>query len=192
MGSLIIGITGTNGAGKGEVVSLLVQRKGFTQYSVRKHLIEELERGGVRTIDRIAMASLGTELRKERGSEYFVSFFLAQAEKNSISKVVIDSIRNPLEAKALKDAGGILISVDAEPWVRYQRVMARDRTKEIPFAVFRLQEDREMVSCNPNDPAQIAVREVMKSADFSIENSKSLQHLHTSIDTILSECGVPA
>lgn len=188
--TILIGITGTNGAGKDAVAAYLVQ-KGFTQYSVRKYLIEELGRRGVCTADRAVMASLGTSLRRERGPEYFVSFFLSQAEKDGVSKIVIDSIRNPLEAKTLRDVGGILISVDAEPWVRYQRVVARDRAHGvIPFAVFRLQEDRELVSCNPNDPAQIAVREVMKVSDFSIENSKSLQYLHTSIDTILSDCGV--
>lgn len=186
----LIGITGANGAGKDEVAAYLVQ-KGFTHYSVRKYLVEELERQGAHTIDRAAMIRLGTDLRKKRGPEYFVSLFMAQAEKSGVSKVVIDSIRNPLESKALKDAGGIVISVDANPWARHNRVTIRDRDKGIvPFVVFRLQEDREMISCNVDDPARIAVREVMEGADFSIENSKSLQYLHAFVDTILKECGV--
>jgi len=187
----IIGITGTNGAGKDEVATYLVQ-KGFTHYSVRKYLVDELGRRGVSPIDRIAMIRLGTDLRGERGPEYFVSLFMAQAEKSNVSKIVIDSIRNPFEAQALKDAGGILISVDADPWVRYQRVMVRDYAMEkIPFPVFRLQEDREMVSCNPTDPAQIAVRKVMNGADFHIDNSSNLSGLlDASVDTILSQYGV--
>ena len=35
---MIIGITGTNGAGKGVVVQYLVKQKGFTHYSVSGYL----------------------------------------------------------------------------------------------------------------------------------------------------------
>lgn len=194
MNTKIIGLTGPNGAGKGEV-STILEQKGFMLYSVRKLLIKELKLRSISPIDRVAMAELGTKLRKERGPEYFVSFFMAQASKDDVSKIVIDSIRNPLEAKALKDAGGILISIDADRWIRYRRIMTRDNKKqnEIPFAVFCLQEDREMVSGDSSDLARIAVREVMDLADFSINNSNLPRHLLCEcIGDILTPHGVPA
>ena len=43
---IIIGITGTLGAGKGTIVDYLVQEKGFKHYSVRNYLIKEIEKGG--------------------------------------------------------------------------------------------------------------------------------------------------
>ena len=39
---LIIGITGTLGAGKGTVVEYLVEKKGFDHYSVRAFLLKEI------------------------------------------------------------------------------------------------------------------------------------------------------
>lgn len=41
---LIIGITGTNGAGKGTVVEYLVKEKGFSHYSVSGYLTQILKR----------------------------------------------------------------------------------------------------------------------------------------------------
>ena len=44
---LIIGITGTIGAGKGTVVDYLTSRYGFKHYSVRKYLTELLRYQGI-------------------------------------------------------------------------------------------------------------------------------------------------
>lgn len=41
---LVIGITGTLGAGKGTIVDYLVDSKGFAHYSVRAYLIEEIKK----------------------------------------------------------------------------------------------------------------------------------------------------
>ncbi|MDR0438308.1 MAG: AAA family ATPase, partial [Bacteroidales bacterium] len=44
---MIIGITGTIGAGKGTIVDYLVSQKGFLHFSVRDFLSEEIERRGL-------------------------------------------------------------------------------------------------------------------------------------------------
>ena len=44
---LIIGITGTLGAGKGTVVEYLVEKQGFDHYSVRSFLLKEINRRGM-------------------------------------------------------------------------------------------------------------------------------------------------
>ena len=44
---MIIGITGTDGAGKGAVVGYLVKEKGFVHYSGRAWFLEIMEEKGV-------------------------------------------------------------------------------------------------------------------------------------------------
>ena len=41
---IIIGITGTLGAGKGTIVDYLVKERGFVHYSVRAFITEEIEK----------------------------------------------------------------------------------------------------------------------------------------------------
>ena len=43
---MIIGITGTDGAGKGSVVDYLVKEKGFVHYSGRGVIVEAIEAKG--------------------------------------------------------------------------------------------------------------------------------------------------
>ena len=61
---MIIGITGTNGAGKGTVVDYLVEKKGFTHYSVREALVEEIKKRGLE-VNRMTMNEVATDLRRK-------------------------------------------------------------------------------------------------------------------------------
>ena len=60
---MIIGITGTNGSGKGAVVDHLIS-KGFKHYSVRARLREALEAKNI-PIDRTALRNYANDLRKD-------------------------------------------------------------------------------------------------------------------------------
>ncbi len=59
---MIIGITGTSGAGKGTVVDYLL-KKGFKHYSVRDFLTEEILKRGLEP-NRDNMIFVANELRK--------------------------------------------------------------------------------------------------------------------------------
>ena len=59
---IIIGITGTLGAGKGTIVDYLTINKGFKHYSVRQYLIEEIEKKGL-PVNRDTMTEVANNLR---------------------------------------------------------------------------------------------------------------------------------
>ena len=59
---MVIGITGTNGAGKGALVDYLVAEKGFTYYSSSGFLAEELDRRGIEKT-RTNLRGVGNEFR---------------------------------------------------------------------------------------------------------------------------------
>ena len=59
---IIIGITGTLGAGKGTIVDYLIEKRQFLHYSVRSYLIEEAERRGL-PINRDTFVVVANDLR---------------------------------------------------------------------------------------------------------------------------------
>jgi len=61
---MIIGITGTLGAGKGTIASYLVKEKGFKHFSVREFLNKELQKRKLR-LNRDNLVLVGNELRKK-------------------------------------------------------------------------------------------------------------------------------
>src|SRR5688572_11668127 len=121
---IIIGITGTLGAGKGEVVEYLKQKHGFTHYSVRDFLIAEIGRRGLE-VNRDSMRVVANELRAEHGSGYIVEEIYKKAAEAG-SNAIIESIRTHGEIEVLKNKSKFfLIAVDADPNIRYERIRSR-------------------------------------------------------------------
>ena len=117
---IIIGITGTLGAGKGTIVEYLVSEKGFAHYSVRSFLLEKIREQGLPE-NRDSMFNLANELRAIHGPSYVTDQLYNQALVAG-ENCVIESIRTPGEADSLRRNGNFfLLAVDAEQELRYQR-----------------------------------------------------------------------
>ena len=84
--------------------------------------------------------------------------------------LVIGSIRGTGEVERLKQVGGKLIVVDADPRVRYERIMTRRREDDpISFDVFKRHEDAEMAH-GETDPTKFGMAAVIEQADIKIAN----------------------
>lgn len=179
---MIIGITGTDGAGKGTVVNYLVKEKGFVHYHARQLFLEEIRKRGFPE-DRNQMRLVANELRAEHGDDFIVRFFLKQAKEEHAENVVIDSIRAFAEAQTLKEHGGILIAVDADQKLRYERVQARrSESDHVSFAEFKKHEELEM---HDPDPHGMQKAKVIGMADYVVVNNGSLRVLNGEIENIL-------
>jgi dephospho-CoA kinase len=177
---MIIGITGTNGAGKGTVVDYLIEKKGFTHHSVREFLLEEIRKRGLPE-DRNSMRDVANELRQKHHPAHVIETLHTRA-KGSAEHVIIESVRTVGETEFLKSVGAKMLAVDADRKLRYERVVVRgSSTDKISFEKFCEQEDREMTSTEPWD---MNVFGVMKLCDFMLENNGSLEELHTQIDAL--------
>lgn len=179
---ILIGITGTNGSGKGTVVDYLVKEKGFTHYAARDFITAEIVRRGME-VDRSTMRLVANDLRATHAPSYVVEELYKQALEAGSERTVIESVRNMGEAVFLKSQGAILIAVDADQKLRYERVQRRrSATDQVDFATFVEHEEREMHPVGPHD---MDIRGVMALADAIIQNDDSLKELHRHIDVVL-------
>lgn len=179
---MIIGITGTDGAGKGEVVKYLVETKEFHHYSARELISAAIRRRGLE-VNRANMRIVANDLRKMHGDAFIVSESLRRANTVGHQDIVIESIRALAEAEELKANGGILLAVDAGLEVRYERIQGRaSESDRVSFEEFKTHEETEM---NDPDPHGMQKGKVMQMADFTIINDGSLDDLYMMTDSFL-------
>jgi dephospho-CoA kinase len=179
---MLIGITGTDGAGKGTVVEYLVKQKGYLHFSSRGYITRELNRRGLPT-DRPHMLEMGNELRAAYGDDFLVTSALALVQKEALDYMIIESIRAVAEVEALRAAGGVLLAVDAEVRIRYERIVERGSSSDhVSFEAFVEHEAREM---NDPDPHGLQKAQVMAMADYTIMNNGSLGELGVEVEKAL-------
>jgi dephospho-CoA kinase len=179
---VIIGITGTIGAGKGTIVDYLINKKNFQHFSARAFLVEEIEKRGLEN-NRDNMVIVANDLR-EKNSPSLVADELFKRAKVSGQNCVIESLRTIGEIESLKNKGNFtLLAVDADPKIRYERILKRSTsTDNISFEKFLADEKREMESTDPNKQN---LKKCIEMADFVIDNNGTLEELNLKMEEIL-------
>ncbi len=179
---IIIGITGTLGAGKGTVVNYLIKEKGFTHYSVRSYLAAIIT-SNHQKVNRDSLTHTANALRQKHGPAYIIEELYRLANKKG-KDCVIESIRTPGEIKSLrKQKNFILLAIDADVNSRFERIKIRNsETDQIDFDTFKNNEQREMVS---SDPTKQNLSACIEAADYVILNNGDKQELEQKTEDIL-------
>lgn len=180
---MLIGITGTDGAGKGTVVEYLVKNKGFTHYSARAIWIDELNVRGMETT-RANMRLIANEMREKFGNDFLITYYLKKIEKEKPQHAIIESIRAVAEAETLHANEGVLLAVDADQKIRYARVQERrSETDKVSFEQFVAHEDLEAHDPNPHGMQK---QKVIQMADHVIYNNGSVAELGVKIESLFN------
>lgn len=176
---LIVGITGTLGAGKGTVVDYLVREKGFVHFSVRGYLSGELTKKGM-PVNRDTLTAIANELRAKHGPAFIIEQLYEEASRKGMA-CIIESIRTTGEIDSLRARQGfVLLAVDADARIRYNRIRKRNsETDRVSFQTFLQNEEREMHS---EDPNKQNLDGCIRQADFLIRNDGNLAALHLQIE----------
>jgi len=181
---MIIGLTGSFGSGKGVVTDYLVG-KGFKDFSARELIFEEGERRGLdRSLGRELTIPVANDMRA-KGGPAFIAVELYKKAKGAGGDAVLESFRAVAEVKKLQELGGVVIGVDADPHVRYKRIVSRgSETDDVSFEEWLEHERRES---NPDDPTKQDIFGALKVSDYIVENNGTLEELHKQIDEILEK-----
>ncbi len=177
---MIIGLTGKNGSGKGEVAKYLKDR-GFQYYSLSDVLREEANKAGV-PITRENLIQLGNQLRAQLGPGALAEKIFSRLDPEK--HYVVDSVRHPSEVEVFRRRTDfILACVTAPQKLRFERIRQRKRENDPQtFEDFQAIEAREAESHNATDQQ---LDRAIAAADAVLENGGALKMLHDRIREII-------
>ena len=178
---MILGIAGTIGAGKGTVVEYL-KTKGFAHFSASGTLWRILEERGLPTSREHSSALANELLEKYTGGIIEMSHVFAKESKEP--NYILESIHRVREAEYVKSIGGIILGIDADVEVRYERAHARKEglKDDVTFEQFLADSEREDEGKTGSGPN---IKAVIRMADYTIMNDGTIEELETKIETFL-------
>ncbi|HPT53140.1 MAG TPA: AAA family ATPase [Bacteroidales bacterium] len=181
---VIVGITGTLGAGKGTVVDYLVQHFQFRHFSVRDYLWNEVRARDL-PLNRDSLTTVANDLRATHSPSFIVDelYKIASAQPQN---AIIESIRTVGEIDSLSKKGTfLLLAVDADPKIRYNRVVLRNsETDHISYETFWANEQREMSSGDVNKQNLGAC---IQKANYVLLNNGNQDELYRQVNEIINK-----
>ena len=179
---LVVGLTGPNASGKGEVARFLSER-GFTVHSLSDVVRDEASALGLEHT-RDNLIAVGVRHRERDGPGVLARRIVPRLGARS----VVDSIRGPAEVEVLRSLPRFaLLGIDAPVGIRFQRSLVRGRTGDgETLDEFRLKEERE----NSATETGQQLRRTFELADGVVRNDGTLELLHRRTREALEMLGI--
>lgn len=176
----IIGVSGTNGSGKDTIMEFLSASYEYLFMSATDMLQAELVAKNLPT-DRLHKSELSAQWRREHGYGVIVqkAYEAFEQQASTYTGLVVGSLRHPAEAEAIHELGGMVLWIDADSKVRYERIQSNDRGRgiedQISYEQFLADEAREMHPTG--DAATLNIAAVKELSDITIYNDTDIAGL---------------
>jgi dephospho-CoA kinase len=181
----VIGLMGSIGAGKGAVSDYLHNDYGFEVITMGDLVREEIVEQGLE-VTRDNLDKLSKERTSKFGPEYWMKKAANRIESSESKRVVIDGIRYPLDVEFFKKHFGDKITfvlVDADPKIRFERMMSRGRPG-FPDTFEKFQEHER------RQDGLFSVSKAFAMADHRMDNSGTFEELYEQVDRFVKLLGL--
>jgi dephospho-CoA kinase len=183
---MIIGITGTLGAGKGTVVEYLKQ-KGFVQYSSSKLLGELVEKEG-HPKTRDFLSPMATRLQQEYPGGVVEKNYREKYLSEKPEHAIFEAIHRQSEANFLRSVGGTIIGVDADLETRYRRTKLRNEGEKDRNSFEDFKKQASVEDEGGGDATRDNnIRAVLNTADIILMNNGTPEELLAQLEEALEK-----
>lgn len=182
----LIGIAGPAGAGKDLISDIICRMYGAENLSTG-----DFVRAVTRHVYRLPhefspvrdqLYEVANFMRTRVDPAITVKMCILQAEVLGIKIALVTGLRSMGEADAIRAAGGIVLAVDANPRIRYERIHNRKRDAESKrtFEEFLEQDAYENKGLSETGAGR-GIRAIVDTADVSIANNGSFETIEQEI-----------
>lgn len=183
---IIIGFTGLARCGKDTVAKYIIQEYNFKHLDfARDALFAEADKRGVEK-DKMSLSLLGDELRQQGGKGVLAKIIAEKMneeyKKDENQNFVITGFRSPEEVDYIRNSvedDFCLIEVYSEKLSRFER-----RTENDPKNL------NDFFARDTRDIHNKGLGEVIKMADYKIENDDTLEKLFEKTDELMKKISV--
>lgn len=168
----LIGISGTNGSGKDTLGEVLAAKHGWLFVSGADFLRDEARKRSL-PIEREVLRTISAEWRRTYGLGVLVDKAVELLKKSGgkYGGLIVSPMRNPGEAQHIKDLGGVLVWVDANPKIRYDRISKRRRSSEDNKTLEQFLAEEQAEMQHSGDEATLSLSVVKAKADIFLTNN---------------------
>jgi len=167
---MFIGFVGKIGSGKDTAADYIIKKYGFISLRLSDVIADELMQLGTENT-RENKQIMGTKMRREQGEEILMRKLFEKVRKGV--NYVFNGVRHPEEADFLKRKGGILIKINCNEKVRFERTRGRDKVDWMEFEIMERRESERTID---------KIR-----TDFSVDNNGTLESFHKQLDKLIKE-----
>lgn len=177
---MIIGLIGEKLAGKDTAAEYLVRKYGAVHIRA-SHILDELLTTIGLPITRRNEIDIGAAMENTFGDDVIGREVLRRMRLAKGAMIVNNGLRRPFQFNGAKAMGAVIIYITAPPEVRYKRSIQRTgEAKDLGFTFEQfVKQDTEWIEAD--------IPRLGKLADFTINNTESINDLEHQLDTIIGD-----